>query len=51
MKLKKVGKLKDHVVISCAASQHCTALVSEEGKLFMFGNVEEDVVDKTTGLH
>lgn len=49
-KIKKINKLKDQQVLSCAASTHCSAVVTSEGKLFMFGNMEEDIIDKSTGL-
>ena len=49
--MKKINKLKDHQVLSWAASTNCSAAVTTEGKLFMFGKVDEDIIDKTTGLY
>ena len=41
--------MKDHQAITTACGAHGTALISNEGKLFMFGNLEDDVTDKSTG--
>ena len=48
-RLKKVSKLKDQEVESTACGSHATAVVSKEGKLLMFGDLEEELVDKSTG--
>ena len=48
-KPKKMTKVKDHQILSCAANTHCSALVTNDGKLFLFGNIEDDIVDKSSG--
>lgn len=49
IKLKRMSKLKDHQIVSSACGTLGTALISNEGKLFMFGNLDEDLTDKSTG--
>ena len=49
VKLKKMNKIKDHEIVSCACGPHTSALISRDGKLFMFGLPEDDLVDKSTG--
>ena len=48
-KLKRVSKLKDQGVVSSACGGHATAMASKDGKLHMFGNLEEELVDKSSG--
>ncbi|XP_011407139.1 PREDICTED: E3 ubiquitin-protein ligase MYCBP2-like, partial [Amphimedon queenslandica] len=50
VKLKKFSKLKDQEITSCACGPHTTAFIGKDGKLFMFGALEDDLVDKTTGV-
>ena len=49
MKLKRVTKLKEHEVVSSACGAHATAMVTKDGKLFMFGSLEDELTDKSTG--
>ena len=42
-------KLKDHEVDYTACGPHCSAIITKDGKLYMFGSVEEDLVDKSSG--
>lgn len=49
VKLKRFNKVKDHEIRSCACGPHTTAMISKDGKLFMFGSLEDDIVDKTSG--
>ena len=49
MKLKRIAKLKDQEIAKCACGPHSSAVISKDGKLFMFGSLEEDLVDKSTG--
>ena len=49
MKLKKIAKLKDQEIARCACGPQSSAVISKDGKLFMFGSLEEDLVDKNTG--
>ena len=49
VKLKKVAKLKDHIVVSSACGAHATAMVTKDGKLHMFGSLEAGLVDRSTG--
>lgn len=49
MKLKRIGKVKDHHIVSGACGAHATCLISKDGKVFMFGNLDEDLLDKNTG--
>ena len=49
MKLKKITKMKDKEVASCACGTHVSALVDKEGKMYMFGQIEEELIDKQTG--
>ena len=48
-KLKRVAKLSKHEVTGCACGAHATAVVTRDGKLYMFGSLEEDLVDKSSG--
>ena len=48
-KLKRVSKLSKQDVCGCACGGHATALITREGKLYMFGSLEEDLVDKSSG--
>lgn len=49
IKLKRMMKLKEQEVVSSACGAHATAMVSKDGKVFMFGNLEEDLTDKSSG--
>ena len=49
LKLKRMAKLKDQEVVGGACGSHATAIVSKDGKMFLFGSLEDDLVDKTTG--
>ena len=49
LKLKRMAKLKDQEVVGGACGSHATAIVTKDGKLFMFGSLEDDLVDKSTG--
>ena len=49
MKLKRMVKLKEQEVVSSACGSHATAMVTKDGKLFMFGSLEDDLTDKSTG--
>ncbi len=49
MKLKRVMKLKDQEVVSSACGAHATAMITKDGKVCMFGNLEEDLTDKASG--
>ena len=49
MKFKKITKLKDKEVTGCACGTHLSAIVDKEGKMYLFGQLEEDLVDKQTG--
>lgn len=49
MKLKRILKLKEQEVMSSACGAHATAMVSKDGKLFMFGSLEEELTDKSSG--
>ena len=51
MKLKRMARLKDQHIVSGACGAHTTCLVSKDGKVFMFGYLEDDILDKTTGMH
>lgn len=48
-KLKKVAKLSKQEVRGCACGGHATAMLTQDGKLYMFGSLEDDLVDKSTG--
>ena len=48
-KLKRVSKLSKQEVSGCACGGHATAMVSRDGKLYMFGSLEDDLVDKSSG--
>ena len=50
MKLKRISKLKDYHIIKTACGTHTSAMISKDGKLFMFGNLDEDLTDKTSGV-
>jgi len=49
VKPKRIQKVKDQKIVTSACSTHASALVTSEGKLFMFGNLDEDLTDKSTG--
>ena len=48
-KLKRVAKLSKQEVCGCACGGHATGMVTRDGKLYMFGSLEDDLVDKSTG--
>ena len=48
-KLKRMMKLKDHEVDYTVCGLHCSAIITKDGKLYMYGSVEEDLVDKSSG--
>ena len=48
-KLKRIAKLKDQHIVTGACGAHTTCLISRDGKVFMFGYQDEDVLDKNTG--
>ena len=48
-KLKRMSKLSKQEVSGCACGGHATAMVSRDGKLYMFGSLEDDLVDKSSG--
>ena len=48
-KLKRIAKLKEQEIVSSACGAHATAIVSRDGKLFMFGSLEDDITEKSTG--
>ena len=48
-KLKRMAKLSKQEVCACACGGHATAMVTRDGKLYMFGSLEEDLVDKASG--
>ena len=50
LKLKRLAKLKDVEVVSSACGSHATALITQDGKLYMFGTFEDDITDKSTGV-
>jgi len=48
-KLKRIAKVKDsHIVSGVCGGNNCS-LICKEGKVFMFGPTEGDIVDKNTG--
>jgi len=49
LKLKRVAKLKEQEIVSVACGAHTTAMISKDGKLFMFGSLEDDLVDSSSG--
>ena len=49
MKLKRMAKMKDHIV-GGACGTHASCLISKDGKVFMFGHLDEDLTDKNTGI-
>ena len=49
LKLKRVAKLKDQEVVGVVCGTHSTAMISQDGKLFMFGSLEDDLVDSSSG--
>ncbi len=49
LQLKRMMKLKDQEVVSSACGSHATAMVTKDGKVFMFGSLEEEVTDKSSG--
>lgn len=51
VKLKRVAKLSKQEVCGCACGGHATAMITRDGKLYMFGSLEEDVVDKSSGKY
>ena len=48
-KLKRVAKMSKQEVCWCACGGHATAMLTRDGKLHMFGSLEDDLVDKSTG--
>jgi len=48
LKLKRVAKLKEQEIVSVACGAHTTAMISKDGKLFMFGSLEDDLVDSSS---
>lgn len=50
MKLKRINKLKDHHIVKTACGTHASAMVSKDGKLFMFGSLDEDLTEKSSGV-
>ena len=50
MKLKRINKLKDHHIVKTACGTHASAMVSKDGKLFMFGSLDEDLIEKSSGV-
>lgn len=48
-KLKRVVKLKEQEVVNCACGGHASAVVTKDGKMFMFGSLEDDLTDKSSG--
>lgn len=48
-KLKRVAKLNKQEVCGCACGGHATAMLTRDGKLYMFGSLDDDIVDKSTG--
>ena len=49
MKMKRIVKLKDHHIVGGACGAHATCFISKDGKVFMFGNLDDDLLDKSTG--
>lgn len=49
-KLKRMLKLKDQHIVGGACGTHATCLISKDGKVFMFGNLDEGILDKSTGM-
>ena len=47
--MKRITKLKEHEIVTAACGPHVSAMIGKDGKLFMFGSTEEDLVDKSTG--
>ena len=47
--MKRIAKLKDQQIVSGACGTHTMSLISKDGKVFMFGNIEKDIIDKSTG--
>ena len=50
MKLKRIAKLKDHHIVKTACGTHASAMISKDGKLFMFGSLDEDLTEKSSGV-
>lgn len=50
MKLKRINKLKDHHIVKVACGTHTSAMISKDGKLFMFGSLDEDLTEKSSGV-
>ena len=48
-KLKRIAKVKDSHIVSGACGGNNCCLICKEGKVFMFGPTEGDIVDKNTG--
>ncbi len=48
-KLKRIARVKDSHILSGACGGNNCCLVCKEGKVFMFGPTEGDIVDKNTG--
>ena len=51
VKLKRIAKLKDQEVAFSACGAHSSALVTRDGKLYLFGSSDEDITDKGGGVH
>ena len=51
MKFKKITKMKDKQIASCACGTQLSAIIDKEGKMYLFGQVEDDLVDKQTGKY
>lgn len=49
-KLKRMVKLKDQHIVNGACGAHATCLISKDGKVFMFGNLDDELLDKSTGM-
>ncbi|KAL5460457.1 hypothetical protein EMCRGX_G033908 [Ephydatia muelleri] len=47
MKLRRMVKMKDQEVAFTACGGHSSALVTRDGKLYLFGGFDEDVTDKS----
>ena len=45
-----MGKLKDQHIVNGACGAHAACLVAKDGKVYMFGNQDEDFIDKNTGM-
>ena len=49
-KLKRMAKVKDHIITG-ACGGHAICLISKEGKVFMFGELDENLTDKSSGMY